>query len=227
MTPDTTRKTSFKPTSRRSSHLRTDQRPARSHPARDRANRDPQSIYPGGAGFRHPQELYCGPPKSRASVRTIALDEDGTSRLVDHAVKQAVELLKHQFTEQRYPDSRVRTGPGWREGRAKFTSADGRPVRPEYLTHRSTPWSENSTCRPSGCTTCATAPPPSPWPRTDLKVIQQMLGLDQPGRRRVGGVPGSARDPRRLCPRVLSADESLMWRFAPEGRGCRQRRVTT
>ena len=59
-----------------------------------------------------PGELYCGPPKSRASIRTIALDEDGTRRLVDQAVKQAVELLRHQFTDQRYPDSRARTRPG-------------------------------------------------------------------------------------------------------------------
>jgi hypothetical protein len=33
-----------------------------------------------------PRELYCGPPKSRASTRTIALDEEGTRRLVDQAV---------------------------------------------------------------------------------------------------------------------------------------------
>ena len=32
-----------------------------------------------------PGELYCGPPKSRASIRTIALDEAGTRRLVDQA----------------------------------------------------------------------------------------------------------------------------------------------
>jgi hypothetical protein len=59
-----------------------------------------------------PGELYCGAPKSRASIRTIALDEDGTRRLVDQAVQQAVELLRHQFTEQRRGDSRIRTGPG-------------------------------------------------------------------------------------------------------------------
>jgi integrase len=41
-----------------------------------------------------PGELYCGPPKSRASFRTIALDEDGTRRLADQAVKQAIELLR-------------------------------------------------------------------------------------------------------------------------------------
>jgi integrase len=83
-----------------------------------------------------PGELYCGPPKSRASCRTIALDEAGTRRLVDQAVRQTVELLRHQFTEQRRSDSRAHTGPGWRQGRALFTYADGRPIRPEYLTHR-------------------------------------------------------------------------------------------
>jgi len=83
-----------------------------------------------------PGEPYCGPPKSRASHRTIALDEAGTRRLVDQAVRQTVELLRHQFTEQRRSDSRARTGPGWRQGRALFTYADGRPIRPEYPTHR-------------------------------------------------------------------------------------------
>jgi integrase len=68
-----------------------------------------------------PGELYCGPPKSRASIRTIALDEAGTRRLVGQAVRQAVELLRHQFTDQRHPDSRARTGPGWRRGRPMFT----------------------------------------------------------------------------------------------------------
>jgi len=52
------------------------------------------------------------------------------------ALKQTVELLRHQFTDQRRSDARARTGPGWREGRSMFTYADGRPVRPEYLTHR-------------------------------------------------------------------------------------------
>jgi integrase len=124
-----------------------------------------------------PGELYCGPPKSRASIRTIVLDEDGTRRLVDQAARQAVELLRHQFTGQRYRDSRARTGPGWRRGRPMFTYADGRPVRPEYLTHRF-----RQICMELGlppirlhdlrhcAATLALAS------RTDLKVIQQMLG---------------------------------------------------
>jgi integrase len=124
-----------------------------------------------------PGELYCGPPKSRASIRTIALDEEGTRKLVDQAVRQAVELLRHQFPGQRYPDSRARTGPGWRRGRPMFTYADGRPVRPEYLTHRF-----RQICTELGlppirlhdlrhcAATLALAS------HADLKVIQQMLG---------------------------------------------------
>ena len=87
-----------------------------------------------------PGELYCGSPKGRASIRTIALDEAGTRRLVDQAVRQTAELLRHQFTDQRRSDARVRTGPGWRCGRAMFTYADGRPIRPEYL-NRNRLWS--------------------------------------------------------------------------------------
>jgi integrase len=83
-----------------------------------------------------PGELYCGPPKSRASIRAIALDRTCTQRLADQAIQQNIELLKHQFTEQRRSDARARTGPGWRQGRPMFTYADGRPIRPEYLTHR-------------------------------------------------------------------------------------------
>jgi integrase len=123
-----------------------------------------------------PGELYCGPPKSRASCRTIALDQAGTRRLVDQAVRQAVELLRHQYTDQRYPDSRARTGPGWRRGRPMFTYADGRPIRPEYLTHRF-----RQICKELGlppirlhdlrhcAATLALAS------HADLKVIQQML----------------------------------------------------
>ena len=124
-----------------------------------------------------PGELYCGPPKSRASIRTVALDEDGTRRLVDQAVRQAVELLRHQFTDQRRSDSRVRTGPGWRNGRAMFTYADGRPIRPEYLTHGFHVRVKEFDLPPirlhdlrHGAATLALAS------HTDLKVIQQMLG---------------------------------------------------
>jgi integrase len=124
-----------------------------------------------------PGELYCGPPKSRASVRTIALDEAGTRRLVDQAVRQTVELLRHQFAEQRRGDARARAGPGWRHGHAMFTYADERPIRPEYLTHRFHTLIKQLDLPPirlydlrHGTATLALAS------HTDLKVIQQMLG---------------------------------------------------
>ena len=124
-----------------------------------------------------PGELYCGPPKSRASCRTIALDEAGTRRLVDQAVRQNIEMLRHQYAEQRRGDSRARTGPGWRPGRAMFTYADGRPIRPEYLTHRFRTLVRELDLPPirlhdlrHGAATLALAS------HTDLKVIQQMLG---------------------------------------------------
>jgi hypothetical protein len=60
----------------------------------------------------------------------------GTRNLGLSALRQTVELLRHQFTDQRRSDSRTRPGPGWRQGRPMFTCADGRPIRPEYLTHR-------------------------------------------------------------------------------------------
>jgi integrase len=124
-----------------------------------------------------PGELYCGPPKSRASIRTIALDEGGTRRLVDQALRQTVELLRHQFTDQRRSAARARTGPGWRQGRPMFTYADGRPIQPEYLTHRFRELIKELDLPPirlhdlrHGAATHALAS------RTDLKVIQQMLG---------------------------------------------------
>jgi integrase len=124
-----------------------------------------------------PGELYCGPPKSRASIRTIALDEAGTRRLADQALRQTVELLRHQFTDQHRSDSRTRTGPGWRQGRPMFTYADGRPIRPEYLTHRFRTLIKELDLPPTrlhdlrhGAATLALAS------HTDLKVIQQMLG---------------------------------------------------
>ena len=124
-----------------------------------------------------PGELYCGPPKSRASTRTIALDETGARRLADQALRQTVELLRHQFTDQRRSDSRTRTGPGRRQGRPMFTYADGRPIRPEYLTHRFGILIKELDLPPirlhdlrHGAATLALAS------HTDLKVIQQMLG---------------------------------------------------
>ena len=56
--------------------------------------------------------------------------------------------------------ARARTGPGWRRGRPTFTYADGRPIRPEYLTHRFHSLVKELDLPPIRCTTCGTAPPP-------------------------------------------------------------------
>jgi len=124
-----------------------------------------------------PGELCCGPPKSRASSRTIALDDEGTRRLARQAVQQGIELMEHRFSDQRRSDARARTGPGWQQGEALFTYADGRPIRPEYLTHRFHVLVSELDLPPirlhdlrHGAATIALAS------RTDLKVIQQMLG---------------------------------------------------
>ena len=124
-----------------------------------------------------PGQLYCGPPKSQASNRTIALDEACTRRLADHAGRQDTGTPSHPPARQRRGDARTRTGPGWREGQAMFTYADGRPIRPEYLTHRFRQLTRQLDLPPvrlhdlrHGAATLALAS------HADLKVIQQMLG---------------------------------------------------
>jgi len=125
-----------------------------------------------------PGQLYCGPPKSRASNRTIALDTTCVQHLLHQAVQQHVELLEHRFVDQRRSDARTRAGPGWqRPGPALFTYADGRPIRPEYLTHRFRQLVKQLDLPPirlhdlrHGAATVALAA------HTDLKVIQQTLG---------------------------------------------------
>jgi integrase len=152
-------------------------RPSTAHGYRDDLDSESRELTITRQLVALPGELYCGPPKSRASIRTIALDEAGARRLVDQALRQTVELLRHQFTDQRRSDARARTGPGWRQGRPMFTYADGRPIRPEYLTHRFRTLVKQLDLPPirlhdlrHGAATLALAS------HTDLKVIQQMLG---------------------------------------------------
>jgi integrase len=124
-----------------------------------------------------PGQLYCGPPKSRASNRTIALDEACTRKLADLAIRQNNEPNAHDRAGTRRGTARNRTGPGWRAGHAMFTYADGRPIRPEYLTHRFGQLTRQLGLPPvrlhdlrHGAATLALAS------HADLKVIQQMLG---------------------------------------------------
>jgi hypothetical protein len=71
---DTTRKISFKPTSRRSSHLQTDQHLPAPTPERG-ADRDLHGIYPGDAGFRRPQVLAARPDGPFSTLQPSAPGE--------------------------------------------------------------------------------------------------------------------------------------------------------
>jgi integrase len=83
-----------------------------------------------------PGELYCGPSKSRASLRTIAWTRTAPAGWSTRSSCRRSNCSSTSSPSSRHPDSRTRTGPGWRRIRPMFTYADGRPIRPEYLTHR-------------------------------------------------------------------------------------------
>jgi integrase len=124
-----------------------------------------------------PGQLYVGPPKSRASNRTVALDTLSTQWLAGQQARQEQERHEHRYVDQRRRDSRRRTGKPWDDTEALFTYADGRPVRPEYLTHRFNAIVDRLGLPPirlhdlrHGAATLALAA------HTDLKIIQYTLG---------------------------------------------------
>ena len=125
-----------------------------------------------------PGVLYFGPPKSRAGNRTVALDGECVDRLQHQLARQATDVLEHRYVAQARSDSRSRIGAGADDGgEALFTYADGRPVRPEYLSHQFRKLIKALDLPPirlhdlrHGAATLALAA------HTDLKVIQQMLG---------------------------------------------------
>jgi integrase len=124
-----------------------------------------------------PGVLYVGPPKSRAGNRTVALDRECAQRLRDQLARQSDDILEHRYVAQRRSDARTRTGAADDESEALFTYADGRPVRPEYLSHQfrklikalDLPPIRLHDLRHQAATLALAA-------HTDLKVIQQMLG---------------------------------------------------
>jgi integrase len=85
-----------------------------------------------------PGALYYGPPKSRAGNRTVALDRECVARLRQQLTRQATDLREHRYVKQARHDARARLGvPRDTDDRdTLFTYADGRPIRPEYLSHR-------------------------------------------------------------------------------------------
>ncbi|MET7418223.1 site-specific integrase [Dactylosporangium sp. NPDC005555] len=66
--------------------------------------------------------IYVGPPKSAASRRVIALDRHTVQVLREHARRQRLE--------------RLAAGQQWQDTGYVFTRVDGRPLHPDYLTHR-------------------------------------------------------------------------------------------
>jgi integrase len=68
------------------------------------------------------RRVYVGPPKSAASRRVIALDRHTVQVLREHARRQRLE--------------RLTAGRKWQDTGYVFTRTDGRPLHPNYLTHR-------------------------------------------------------------------------------------------
>jgi integrase len=73
-----------------------------------------------------PGELHHGPPKSRASNRTIALDSTCVTRLIVQNQRQDQE--RRQPSQHRH-DSRRHTSAQPADNEALFAYADGRPIR--------------------------------------------------------------------------------------------------
>ncbi|MGW6497982.1 hypothetical protein [Nonomuraea angiospora] len=81
-------------------------------------------------------------------------------------------LIRHRERQEKLSAT---AGTRWQDSGYVFTTADGEPLRPDYLTGRSAGWWPPPGCRLSSClrhgaATLALAA------RTDLKVVQAMLG---------------------------------------------------
>ncbi|MEV4086225.1 tyrosine-type recombinase/integrase, partial [Nonomuraea fuscirosea] len=108
-------------------------------------------------------QVVVGPPKSAASCRVVALDAETVRVLTRHCERQ--EKLS------------AAAGTRWQNSGYVFTTADGAPLRPDYLTGRFRRLVAASGQPPirlhdlrHGAATLALAA------RTDLKVVQAMLG---------------------------------------------------
>lgn len=106
---------------------------------------------------------YLDEPKTAAGQRTIALDRTTITTLRLHQRRQ--RLIFHNLSKRSRPDGLV------------FTRTDGRPIRPDWLTHRFTALVTASGLPPArphdlrhGAATLAVAA------HVDLKTVQDMLG---------------------------------------------------
>jgi integrase len=106
---------------------------------------------------------YLDAPKTAAGQRTIALDRSTIAVMGQHQRRQ--RLLLHD------------TGMHWKPGGPVFATADGQPIRPDWLTHRSATLVADSGLPPirlhdlrHGAATLALSA------HAELKTVQDMLG---------------------------------------------------
>jgi hypothetical protein len=87
--------------------------------------------------------VAVGPPKTAASRRTIALDRHTVHALRTHR--------RRQRAEQRA------AGERWLDTGYVFTTTEGQPLHPDFLTRGSPASYKTPTYHRYGCTTCGTA----------------------------------------------------------------------
>ncbi|MEV4576635.1 tyrosine-type recombinase/integrase [Nonomuraea jabiensis] len=108
-------------------------------------------------------QVVVGPPKSAADCQAVALDAETVRVLIRH--------------RERQEELSAMAGTRWQDSGYVFTTATGAPLRPDYLTGRFRQLVAASGLPPArlhdlrhGAATLALAA------RTDLKVVQAMLG---------------------------------------------------
>jgi hypothetical protein len=97
-------------------------------------------------------QVYAGPPKTKAGVRPVALDQ------------ATVEALRAHRTAQRR--ERLAWGEAWQDTGLVFTQEDGSMLRPHSVTIRFRVLAKEEGCRRSGFTTSGTRVRASLWRRT-------------------------------------------------------------
>ena len=95
-------------------------------------------------------ETAQGAPKSDAGERQVVLDT-GT----------VAEIRSHRRGQDKEKEA---AADAWMETGFEFTSPDGTPLHPAAVTDMFEQIAYLAGLPRSGCTTCATAPPPSGWP---------------------------------------------------------------
>ena len=96
-------------------------------------------------------QVVEGEPKTAAGRRAVALD------------KHTVQVLReHRRRQQAQRRERLAAGQRWQDSGYVFVRSDGQPIHPDYATNRFRNLVQRTGLHRSGCTTCGTAPRPSP-----------------------------------------------------------------